>query len=180
MWTCSEREGVSLVQVTPAVESAETSTSDRWRGTSRTSCPRRSTWTWYGRSSARTCRRPPWCCCRSWSASTDSSCAWAARSENCRGWERRQVSRAVRKSLRRRLDVVLSLGPCVFQALAGEVGMSSELDEVARALFNGQIPAIWRKLAPDTLKSLGNWMIHFKRRYDQYSSWVRDTDPTPY
>lgn len=62
---------------------------------------------------------------------------------------------------------------CVSQALAGEVGMSSELDEVARALFNGQIPAIWRKLAPDTLKSLGNWMIHFRRRYDQYSSWVR-------
>ncbi|XP_062874230.1 dynein axonemal heavy chain 10 [Trichomycterus rosablanca] len=63
------------------------------------------------------------------------------------------------------------------RALAGEVGMSSELDEVARALFNGQIPAIWRKLAPDTLKSLGNWMIHFKRRYDQYSSWVDDGEP---
>ncbi|KAL0193509.1 hypothetical protein M9458_011805, partial [Cirrhinus mrigala] len=57
------------------------------------------------------------------------------------------------------------------RALAGEVGMSSELDEVARALFNGQIPVIWRKLAPDTLKSLGNWMIHFKRRHEQYSSW---------
>lgn len=52
--------------------------------------------------------------------------------------------------------------------------MSSELDEVARALFNGQIPAIWKKLAPDTLKSLGNWMIHFKRRFEQYKSWVRN------
>jgi len=64
---------------------------------------------------------------------------------------------------------------CAFclKALAGEVGMSSELDEVARALFNGHIPVIWRKLAPDTLKSLGNWMIHFKRRHEQYSSWVR-------
>ena len=51
--------------------------------------------------------------------------------------------------------------------------MSGELDEVARALFNGQIPAIWRKLAPDTLKSLGNWMIHFKRRHEQYITWVR-------
>lgn len=59
------------------------------------------------------------------------------------------------------------------QALAGEVGMSNELDEVARALFNGYIPAIWKKLAPDTLKSLGNWMSHFKRRYEQYSHWVR-------
>nr|XP_061842332.1 dynein axonemal heavy chain 10-like isoform X1 [Nerophis lumbriciformis] len=63
------------------------------------------------------------------------------------------------------------------RALAGEVGMSSELDEVARALFNGQIPAIWKKLAPDTLKSLGNWMIHFKRRFEQYHFWVDDTEP---
>lgn len=69
-------------------------------------------------------------------------------------------------------NLVLSLSS---QALAGEVGMSSELDEVARALFNGHIPAIWKKLAPDTLKSLGNWMVHFKRRYKQYSDWVRGT-----
>ena len=58
------------------------------------------------------------------------------------------------------------------QALAGEVGMSSELDDVARALFNGQIPGIWRRLAPATLKSLGNWMIHFERRLKQYNGWV--------
>nr|XP_046243361.1 dynein axonemal heavy chain 10 [Scatophagus argus] len=63
------------------------------------------------------------------------------------------------------------------RALAGEVGMSSELDEVARALFNGHIPAIWKKLAPDTLKSLGNWMGHFKRRYEQYSLWVDEGEP---
>ncbi|XP_072908128.1 dynein axonemal heavy chain 10 [Hemitrygon akajei] len=63
------------------------------------------------------------------------------------------------------------------KALAGEVGMSSELDEVARALFNGHIPAIWRRLAPDTLKSLGNWMTHFKRRFDQYALWVDEGEP---
>uniref|UniRef100_A0A3Q3B280 Dynein axonemal heavy chain 10 n=1 Tax=Kryptolebias marmoratus TaxID=37003 RepID=A0A3Q3B280_KRYMA len=63
------------------------------------------------------------------------------------------------------------------RALAGEVGMSSELDEVARALFNGHIPAIWKKLAPETLKALGNWMIHFKRRYEQYSYWVNQGEP---
>lgn len=65
----------------------------------------------------------------------------------------------------------LSLSPS-FQALAGEVGMSSELDDVARALFNGQIPGIWRRLAPDTLKTLGNWIIFFGARYNQYTSWV--------
>ncbi|XP_074916070.1 dynein axonemal heavy chain 10 [Chelonoidis abingdonii] len=63
------------------------------------------------------------------------------------------------------------------RALAGEVGMSSELDEVARALFNGQIPSIWRKLAPDTLKTLGNWMIYFRNRYNQYTSWVNEGEP---
>ncbi|XP_054466216.1 dynein axonemal heavy chain 10 [Anoplopoma fimbria] len=63
------------------------------------------------------------------------------------------------------------------RALGGEVGMSSELDEVARALFNGHIPAIWKKLAPDTLKSLGNWISHFKRRYEQYHYWVDEGEP---
>ncbi|XP_078467787.1 dynein axonemal heavy chain 10-like [Lampetra planeri] len=63
------------------------------------------------------------------------------------------------------------------RALIGEVGMSSELDDLAQSLFNGEIPAIWRKLAPNTLKSLGNWMIHFKRRHDQYSSWISEGEP---
>ncbi|KAF2987534.1 hypothetical protein EK904_013207 [Melospiza melodia maxima] len=53
-----------------------------------------------------------------------------------------------------------------------QLGMSSELDDVAQALFNGQIPRIWRRLAPDTLKTLGNWIIFFRARYDQYTSWV--------
>ncbi len=50
--------------------------------------------------------------------------------------------------------------------------MSSELDEVAKSLFNGQLPNIWRKLAPATLKSLGSWMEHFLQRHDQYNRWV--------
>ena len=58
------------------------------------------------------------------------------------------------------------------QALAGEVGMSNELDNVARSLYNGHIPGIWRRLAPATLKTLGDWMIHFQQRYEQYELWV--------
>ena len=61
--------------------------------------------------------------------------------------------------------------------ILGEVGMSNELDDVARALFNGQIPQIWRALAPDTLKNLANWMAHFRQRNDQYVSWVNDGEP---
>lgn len=52
--------------------------------------------------------------------------------------------------------------------------MSSELDDVARSLFLGQIPNIWRKLAPDTLKSLGNWMLYFLKRFSQYTTWVSE------
>nr|XP_044631957.1 dynein axonemal heavy chain 10 isoform X1 [Equus asinus] len=64
------------------------------------------------------------------------------------------------------------------RALAGEVGMSNELDDVARSLFIGQIPSIWRKLAPDTLKSLGNWMVYFLRRFSQYTLWVAEGEPS--
>ena len=61
---------------------------------------------------------------------------------------------------------------CHAQALAGEVGMSAELDEVAKSLYNGQLPSIWRALAPATLKGLGNWIIHFHKRNQQYIRWV--------
>ncbi|XP_070206146.1 dynein axonemal heavy chain 10-like [Littorina saxatilis] len=56
--------------------------------------------------------------------------------------------------------------------------MSSELDDVAKSLFNGVIPYIWRRLAPETLKSLGNWMIHFERRFKLYDGWVTDVEPS--
>ena len=50
--------------------------------------------------------------------------------------------------------------------------MSVELDELSKSLYNGHLPSIWRALAPATLKSLGNWMIHFLRRNTQYQQWV--------
>ncbi len=58
------------------------------------------------------------------------------------------------------------------KALKGEVGMSNELDDLARSLFNGQLPSMWRRLAPATKKSLGNWMEHFHKRNQQYNTWV--------
>lgn len=50
--------------------------------------------------------------------------------------------------------------------------MSNELDDLSKALFNGQLPSMWRKLAPATKKTLGNWMDHFHKRNQQYSTWV--------
>lgn len=58
------------------------------------------------------------------------------------------------------------------RALAGEVGMDAVLDNVATSLFNGQLPAAWRKLCPATCKALGGWIDHFLGRQEQYFSWV--------
>ena len=63
------------------------------------------------------------------------------------------------------------------KALIGEIGMSDELDALGESLFNGYLPELWRKLAPDTEKLLGGWMNHFTRRYQQYEAWIRDGEP---
>lgn len=63
------------------------------------------------------------------------------------------------------------------RALVGEIGMSDELDALGDSLFNGFLPAMWRRLAPDTQKPLGSWMGHFSRRYNQYRSWIEKGEP---
>ncbi|TGZ60763.1 hypothetical protein CRM22_008363 [Opisthorchis felineus] len=63
------------------------------------------------------------------------------------------------------------------RALAGEVGLSAELDDLARSLSNGQLPLLWRRLAPATLKSLGSWILHFRERIKQYKKWIEKGEP---
>ncbi|KNE56972.1 hypothetical protein AMAG_17984 [Allomyces macrogynus ATCC 38327] len=63
------------------------------------------------------------------------------------------------------------------RALKGEIGMSQKLDELASNLFNGTLPTQWKTLAPQTEKSLGSWMAHFERRYQQYTSWIKNGEP---
>jgi dynein heavy chain len=63
------------------------------------------------------------------------------------------------------------------KALVGEIAMSSELDELGTAIFNGQLPGMWRKLTPQTDKSLGSWMVFHARRYSQYKAWVEEGEP---
>lgn len=63
------------------------------------------------------------------------------------------------------------------RALAGEIGMSASLDELANAMFNGWVPAQWLFKAPQNLKNLVNWIEHFERRYNQYKDWVEVEEP---
>jgi len=63
------------------------------------------------------------------------------------------------------------------KALAGTIGMSAELDDIAVSLSNGQLPSVWRRLAPATRKNLGRWMVHFQRRYEQFRKWIDHGEP---
>jgi dynein heavy chain len=63
------------------------------------------------------------------------------------------------------------------KALLGIVGMSADLDELASALSNGQLPSAWRRLAPSTRKNLGRWLVHFQQRYEQFRHWVEVGEP---
>ena len=63
------------------------------------------------------------------------------------------------------------------RALIGEIGMSDELDSLGDSLFNGFLPGMWRRLAPDTQKQLGSWMAHYTRRFALYDSWVSTGEP---
>merc|ERR1719387_2793944 len=58
--------------------------------------------------------------------------------------------------------------------------MSQDLDDLGTSMFNGQLPALWSKLAPQTQKPLGSWMEHFLRRYKLYSDWTLKGDPMVY
>lgn len=55
--------------------------------------------------------------------------------------------------------------------------MSSDLDDLAIALYNGFLPSIWAKLAPQTEKKLGSWMEHFLNRVKQYREWTTNGEP---
>lgn len=65
----------------------------------------------------------------------------------------------------------------VLRALAGEIGLSGPLEALSSSLFNGQVPAIWAKINPETEKSLGSWMVWFQRRFKQYTEWAEVGEP---
>lgn len=65
----------------------------------------------------------------------------------------------------------------LLRALKGEIGMSESLDKLGDALYNGFLPEMWARLAPDTEKPLGSWVNHFKKREKQYVDWITMGDP---
>jgi dynein heavy chain len=59
------------------------------------------------------------------------------------------------------------------QAIFGEIGMSNELEDLYKSLVIGVVPSLWKKLAPETQMNLASWIVHFKKRQQQYAEWVK-------
>mmetsp|Transcript_27920 Transcript_27920/g.37822 ORF Transcript_27920/g.37822 Transcript_27920/m.37822 type:complete len:374 (+) Transcript_27920:5068-6189(+) len=75
------------------------------------------------------------------------------------------------------LDIMHSTLFDLKRALVGEIGMSSALDELGNAIYNGFLPPAWARWAPATEKNLVNWMEHFDKRYNQYKTWIEEEEP---
>ena len=65
----------------------------------------------------------------------------------------------------------------LISSLKGEIAMNAEIEEIMNSIYNGLLPNQWRALAPETQKSLLNWLEHFRRRYNQYLDWFENGEP---
>ena len=63
------------------------------------------------------------------------------------------------------------------RALKGLVVMSSELEEMATAIFNQQVPPIWSRNAYPSLMPLTPWFNDFVRRIEFIAKWHEDGLP---
>ena len=65
----------------------------------------------------------------------------------------------------------------LISSLKGEIAMNAEIEEIMNSIYNGLLPKQWRMLAPETQKSLLNWLEHFRKRYNQYLDWFEHGEP---
>lgn len=65
----------------------------------------------------------------------------------------------------------------LIDAINGIIGMSSDLESIFNDIYNGFIPKQWKALSPQTNKKLASYMMHLKRRVDQYNEWIK-CEPT--
>jgi len=77
----------------------------------------------------------------------------------------------------RLLDKVRSSLSSLQKAIKGEQIMSLDLEKMADALFDGQVPDMWAAVAYPSLKPLGAWVIDLLARLSMFSDWLRKGPP---
>lgn len=66
------------------------------------------------------------------------------------------------------------------KAIFGFILMSETLDEMFIRLQNGQVPAIWAKVAYPSLKPLASWFTDLVKRVEFMAEWLANGNPTSY
>jgi len=66
------------------------------------------------------------------------------------------------------------------KALVGEVAMSEELEDMATAIFNNQVPPVWVKKGFLSLKPLASWILDCNDRIDFLNRWIKGGTPKVY
>ena len=61
------------------------------------------------------------------------------------------------------------------RALAGKMGMTSELVDVSRSVYNKQLPKIWRRLCPESDETLKNFEGHIDAQAQEYPRATSET-----
>jgi len=75
------------------------------------------------------------------------------------------------------LSVMRSSLVALGQAIQGLALMSSELDALGRALFDGKIPAMWLRRSFPSLKPLGSYVKEVLERVSFFSDWLTRGPP---
>ncbi|KAK9812825.1 hypothetical protein WJX72_004356 [[Myrmecia] bisecta] len=76
------------------------------------------------------------------------------------------------------LNVVRSSLTELGKAVKGLALMSTELDAVGRALFDGKVPAMWLKKSFPSLKALGAYVKEVVERCQFFQDWIDNGAPT--
>eukprot|EP00668_Euglena_longa_P039207 GGOE01050460.1.p1 GENE.GGOE01050460.1~~GGOE01050460.1.p1 ORF type:complete len:2722 (-),score=1086.70 GGOE01050460.1:98-8140(-) len=78
----------------------------------------------------------------------------------------------------RLIRVVLSSLRSLIKAIRGEVLMSTELEGVFNAIYDGKVPALWAKKSYPSLKPLGGYVVDPVSRLEFFNRWI-DNGPPP-
>lgn len=68
----------------------------------------------------------------------------------------------------------------VQKALVGDIGMTDELEKMADAIYNNQVPPMWAKKGFLSLKPLASWIEDCNKRIDFLNEWIAGGTPIVY
>lgn len=66
------------------------------------------------------------------------------------------------------------------KALIGDIVMTEDLEKMATAIFNNQVPPAWQSKGFLSLKPLASWIDDCNKRIDFLNNWIQGGTPIIY